>query len=344
VEPIIRPGAALEPGPPAGEPQRPQAPARAEPGGGERFRALFEDAPVGVALSEPDGRFTSVNRTLRGLLAGSGIDLDRGGLADLARHLPERGEQASAWREGVAAVRAGRSPAAGVDLPVGMLGGEPRWLRATCALVVLGGRRYLLTLIEATSGRCSTDGRGGQPASHGGFADLADQVLLAGRLQAALARSMSGGLPIGVLNLQVDDLARVDERLGRQLADAVLRAVTRRLRATLRAGDTVGRIGGGEFLVVALDVIDQAGLGALVSRVRAVVAEPMDLAQTRLSVSVSVGAYLAVAGDTLSTVMRRAEEARSRCRRGLGSAPPVDLDAAWPSLLPDDPSAADRPN
>jgi len=305
---------------------------------GERFRALFEDLPVGIALSDLDGSFTDVNRTLRDLLDDTGIDLDHGGLVDLLRHLPAGGDEAVAWRQGLADVRSGRTPLARVELSVVPPDCAPRWVQATAALVVLGDRRSLLTLVEDATGRRLAEQQLLRLALHDGLTGLASPVLLADRLEGAVARSARNGLPVGVLYLDLDDFERVNVALGHDVGDSVLVALARRLSDGLRAGDTAGRVCDDEFVVIAGDVIDEAALAGLADRLARGLAQPLDVGRAHLQVSVSIGACLTKPGDTLSTVLRRAEAAMHEVKLNRSSPAMIDLDA----LQTDDPSSADR--
>jgi diguanylate cyclase (GGDEF)-like protein len=318
----------------APEPAPEPAPAPAS-AGDERFRALFEHAPVGVALSEPGGRFTDVNHTLRDLLDGTGIDPDVDGPADLARHLPEGAEEAVAWHAGLADVCAGRAPVARAELALTPPDAGPLWVQATAASVVLGDHRYLLTHVEDTTGRHLAEQRLLRLALHDALTGLANRTLLADRLAAALARDVRTGLRTGVLYVDLDGFKRVNDRLGHEAGDHVLVAIGRRLAGTLRAGDTAGRVGGDEFLVVAGDVPDRAALDELARRVTAALALPLQIPGRPAVVSASVGAVLAGPGDTLTTVMRRADAAMFGVKRARRATARLDVDAVQLTLLPD---------
>lgn len=276
-------------------------------GGDERFRALFEHAPVGVALSEPDGGFVDVNGTLRELLAGTPVDPDLDGPLDLVRHLPDAADGVVAWRQDLADVSAGRVPVARAEVPLPTACGPPRWVRATAVLVVLGDHRYLLTHVEETPGRRPAEQRLLRLALHDELTGLANRTLLADRLDAAIARDRRTGLRTGVLHVNLDGVEEVSDRLGHDVGDQLLVGVGRRLAATLRAGDTAGRVSGHEFLVIAGDLTDDAALGELMRRVTAALSTPLPVPGRRAAFRAGIGAALTRPGDTLTTVMRRAE-------------------------------------
>jgi diguanylate cyclase (GGDEF)-like protein len=102
-----------------------------------------------------------------------------------------------------------------------------------------------------------------------------------------------GHAPVTVLMLDIDHFKRINDTHGHAAGDEVLREVSRRVQAQLRASDWVARVGGEEFLV-ACPGLDAAMATQLAERVRAAVhAQPVALSQspkaTRLSVTASLG-------------------------------------------------------
>src|SRR5206468_12394785 len=87
-------------------------------------------------------------------------------------------------------------------------------------------------------------------ALHDQLTGLPNRTLLADRLDGAVARARWRRPTIGVLVLDLDRFAVVNDGLGRAAADDVLVAVAARLRTLVRDGDTVARLGGDEFVVL----------------------------------------------------------------------------------------------
>ncbi len=139
--------------------------------------------------------------------------------------------------------------------------------------------------------------------------ELPNRRLIEATLRSRLDELERYGWPVGVALLDVEDLADVNERFGHDAGDAVLRMVARTLSGAARAFDAVGRYGGDEFLVV-LAGVDEAGLGAAVQRLRALVAHSqLVLASRPVVVSVRCGAALARPGDRVEDAIARAEAA-----------------------------------
>jgi len=284
--------------------------------GDQRFQALFEHAPLGVALCTLDGAFVDVNQAVRDLLVGTGVDPDDGGLRPLAR-----GSAADdAWLAGVDAVRRGALDVARADLPLPTASGV-RWLAVTAVRIALGTDPFLLVHLDDVTVRRAEEERLTHLALRDGLTGLANRRLLLSTLDDALVRAARTGLSVGVLYLDLDGFKSVNDTLGHDAGDAVLVAVAERLGSTLRVGDVAGRLGGDEFLVVAESVPTQDALAELVRRLDAAMHRPLVVRGCQVNLGVSVGAVLSRPSDTGAAVVRRADAAMFAAKRARHRAP-----------------------
>lgn len=135
-------------------------------------------------------------------------------------------------------------------------------------------------------------------------------------LARAVARVRRGERPAGLLVFDVDRFKEVNDAVGWDGGDAVLREVVRRARGALRQTDLLARRGGEEFAVVAPGLDSAEGLRRLAEAVRlAVRAAPVPVEGRRLDVTVSVGAALLDGAEELATVERRANLALAEAKR-----------------------------
>ncbi|MFN6953302.1 MAG: PleD family two-component system response regulator [Acetobacteraceae bacterium] len=117
------------------------------------------------------------------------------------------------------------------------------------------------------------------------------------------------------LLIDVDRFKAINDRLGHPVGDAVLREVAERLRAHVRASDVVARLGGEEFLVVAVGAIGDQG-AVVGERLREVIAgTPIRAGGEDLAVTVSIGVAEAPAGGSADGLMKRADDALYRAKR-----------------------------
>ena len=156
---------------------------------------------------------------------------------------------------------------------------------------------------------------------HDPLTGLPNRDLLFDRIKHALAEAQrAGGLHCGYF-LDLDGFKLVNDRLGHEAGDEVLREVARRLRAAVRASDTVARIGGDEFFVLALDIGDRDSACALARKLLDLVAAPMPGFPADLPLGTSIGLCLfPYDGMSVSGLIHRADEAMYRVKRcGKGS-------------------------
>ncbi|HEY6533655.1 MAG TPA: EAL domain-containing protein, partial [Acidimicrobiales bacterium] len=126
-------------------------------------------------------------------------------------------------------------------------------------------------------------------ALHDDLTGLPNRTLLIDRTERLLARQARYGDEVAVLFLDLDNFKGVNDTLGHGAGDAYLRAVGRRLQATVRETDTVGRLGGDEFVIVLEGVSPHDGAEVVAQKVLDVLGEPIEINAVSVPVSCSVG-------------------------------------------------------
>ncbi len=146
-------------------------------------------------------------------------------------------------------------------------------------------------------------------AFHDPLTGLANRMLFHDRLTHAVATHARTGRPLAVLFLDLDGFKLVNDRLGHQAGDTVLRTVAERLRLSVRTADTVARFGGDEFAVILEDVTSAADAQAVAERIITGVQAPIDVTGTPAHVSTSIGIAVSRAGLTADDLIRQADTA-----------------------------------
>jgi diguanylate cyclase (GGDEF)-like protein/PAS domain S-box-containing protein len=153
-------------------------------------------------------------------------------------------------------------------------------------------------------------------AYHDGLTGLANRSLFRDRLDQALARSTRSGGSVALLILDLDGFKQVNDTLGHDAGDQLLRIVAERLNDTVRATDTVARFGGDEFAVVAVGVRTRRQLERLARRIVAALGAPVDLPAGRAEVGVSIGiAVFPDDGNSAPEILGRADSALYAAKR-----------------------------
>jgi diguanylate cyclase (GGDEF)-like protein len=128
-------------------------------------------------------------------------------------------------------------------------------------------------------------------AMHDALTDLPNRALVMDRIDQLLARNRRNATTAAALFIDLDDFKNVNDTLGHQAGDRLLVAVTARLASTLRDADTIGRIGGDEFVVLLDGGPDEAGPQLVAERLLDVMRHPFELedASMPLMVNISIG-------------------------------------------------------
>ena len=153
-------------------------------------------------------------------------------------------------------------------------------------------------------------------ALHDALTGLPNRVLFLDRLDQAIRRGQrSTPTPAAaVLFVDLDRFKLVNDSLGHQVGDELLKAVARRLESAVRPPDTVARLGGDEFTVL-LDGVSDVHEAALVAeRVHATLKTPFEIGDRELHIDASIGIALAAADAAPDAVLRDADVAMYRAK------------------------------
>lgn len=145
---------------------------------------------------------------------------------------------------------------------------------------------------------------------------LPNRTLLADRVETAIAAARRAAHMLAVLYLDVDRFKAINDTLGHAAGDALLQVVAQRLRASVRDADTVARLGGDEFVVLIPELRKRGDADAVADKIRAALAQPIDLDGRILQVGASVGVALWPAdGEDGRTLLSVADAAMYALKR-----------------------------
>ncbi|HZC51182.1 MAG TPA: EAL domain-containing protein [Mycobacterium sp.] len=158
-------------------------------------------------------------------------------------------------------------------------------LLALLIYILATGRARALLLVQRKTDELR------HQALHDALTGLPNRALIVDRAEQLLARGRRSGVPGAALFIDLDDFKTVNDTLGHGAGDQLLQAMAQRLTATLRDADTIGRMGGDEFVVL----IDGAGLQSapelVAERIIDVMRQPftLDEAPAAIQAGASVG-------------------------------------------------------
>lgn len=147
-------------------------------------------------------------------------------------------------------------------------------------------------------------------AHYDALTHLPNRVLLADRLQQAMAHTQRSELIMAVAFLDLDGFKAVNDQYGHAVGDKLLITLAQQMKSSLREGDTLARIGGDEFVVVLTDLHHTADCEPLLKRLLQAAAKPVQIDGLLLEVSASIGVTLYPQdGSDADQLLRHADQA-----------------------------------
>ena len=147
----------------------------------------------------------------------------------------------------------------------------------------------------------------GHQATHDALTGLANRALLNERLDQEIAQARRDGTGFAMCLLDIDDFKTVNDSLGHDIGDRLLRGVGERLVAAVRSSDLVVRLGGDEFVVLQSGETGSDGVAALGARICRALEEPFAHRGLQHTARASVGAVLGDGGSTREGLLRDAD-------------------------------------
>jgi PAS domain S-box-containing protein len=280
---------------------------------------LLQCSHDAIAITDSDLRIREVNRRFAEL-TGHQSEQMLGRHIDLIRPVPKENETTLAELCGIAAARG-------------------RWSGTLQCSCKTGERMQISLNIAAASGDAPDDGRfifsfspsagaetAGQPqlAHIDALTDLPNRILLIDRLQQTLAQAKRSNLLVAVILMDLDNFKKINNRYGHPFGDRLLRKIAQRLSQALRAGDTVARaavegkrhedtvarVGGDEFVIIATGLPHMDALENITNRILKLTALPCEIDGREVAVTASLGVtvYPFDAVDP-ETLIRHADQA-----------------------------------
>ena len=148
-------------------------------------------------------------------------------------------------------------------------------------------------------------------AHHDALTGLPNRVLLLDRLTQAILQAQRDDRWVTVVFADLDNFKLVNDSLGHNAGDELLKAVANRMMQSVRASDTVVRLGGDEFVILLVDQPNNADvIPTAIEKIRAAIAEPILIAGQSLQVTCSMGiATFPNDGVDADTLLRNADTA-----------------------------------
>ncbi|MEK1907881.1 MAG: EAL domain-containing protein, partial [Pseudomonas sp.] len=168
----------------------------------------------------------------------------------------------------------------------------PQWLQLNVVRDARGKVSHIVGFFSDLSSRRQTEERLRYLSHYDELTGLANRTLFRERLHEACERARQEGSHMALLHIDLDRFKLLNDSLGHEVADQLLRQMARRLTQAASEAHTIARLSGDEFAILLDDYGSLSGLARTASRLLAKLRTPMDVGGHELVVSASIGISL----------------------------------------------------
>lgn len=158
----------------------------------------------------------------------------------------------------------------------------------TFAVVIVYARLYYQSEMQ----RAETTVRLFHLANHDALTGLANRNLLNDRLSHAISQTARQRGQLAVLFLDVEEFKAVNDTYGHEIGDGILKRAAERLRACVRAGDTIARMGGDEFVLVLENIDGQIDVDHVIDKIKTGFEQPFYVDTESIKLGITVGSAI----------------------------------------------------
>jgi diguanylate cyclase (GGDEF)-like protein/PAS domain S-box-containing protein len=274
-----------------------------------KFRTLADTVPCAIFIYQ-GGRLRYANAACAAMTGYEREELDGLSLRDIIQM-----DFLELARQRAAARLRGEPMLSRYELKLRRKDGSFRWVDFSGSVIEFGGQPASLGTAFDITQRKSVEEQIKNIAYHDSLTGLPNRLLFYDRLLMAVAQAHRLGQRLAVLFLDLDRFKLINDSLGHSLGDRLLQAVSERLGACVREGDTVARLGGDEFTLLLPGVARAVDVAKIAEKILEALRQPLVLEGRELFVTSSMGISLYPEdGDDPETLVKNADTAMYRAK------------------------------
>ncbi len=272
------------------------------------FREIIEYAPIGMSIVSLEGKFIKVNRSLCKIV---GYDSDE--LLKLTFQEITHPDDLSVDLEYVHKLLDNKINSYQMEKRYICKDKKIVWVQLSVSIFRDEDHTplYFISQIEDITESKLRHEQSQRYAYYDSLTNLPNRRMLLSRLQQSLAKAQRYNRSMGLLFLDVDHFKKINDSLGHDAGDAILKEVAKRLSACVRIDDTVSRQGGDEFVIVLAEISQVLDAQAVAEKIIDRFKQPIHLNDREITISLSIG--IAVRSDemkiTVDELMKHADMA-----------------------------------
>ena len=274
------------------------------------FNAIIDSVTDGIVTLDPAGTITWLSRSAETIFDYPREAAVGGSLSLLLA--PGAGEPAELIESLLAA---SGGPSGPRELPAQRRSGEPIAIEAEATALDYGGRRMIILTVRDITVRRQTEDTLKSLAYHDPLTGLPNRLLFHDRVSQAIERARRNRQLLTIMLVDLDRFKLINDSLGLEQGDQVLKAVAERLTRSLRKSDTVARLGGDEFMVLLLGTQGAEAAAKVAQKLLDSLRPPLKVNGHELTTAASIGlALFPHDGDDTDTLIKNADTALSRAK------------------------------
>ncbi len=271
----------------------------------EKLRGLYELSPLGIALTDMDGRYVEFNEAF---LQICGYPEDELKKLDYWTLTPKDYEAQEAKQLESLSTTGQYGP---YEKTYRQKNGKLIPIRLNGMLVTgKDGQQYIWSIVEDITSHKQHEEQLDRIAHYDALTGIPNRVLLADRMKQAMAQTVREKNMLAVCYLDLDGFKPINDQFGHKTGDQVLVEISKRIENTIRGGDTVARLGGDEFVVLLLGLERGNECVNTMERLLEAISQPISINGNSLFLSASIGVSIyPLDNEDIDTLLRHADQA-----------------------------------
>jgi diguanylate cyclase (GGDEF)-like protein/PAS domain S-box-containing protein len=280
----------------------------------DKYRTIIDSIQEGNFEIDLEGRLVFFNNTLSTITGYTEEELQ--GLAYESFVVPAEREAAV---KAVNKVYSTGSSISSIDFTMLRKNGDEISVEASISIIrdIKGNAMGLRGVMRDITRRKEFENSLKYLAHHDTLTDLPNRILFNDRLNQSLALANRSFFLVAVLFLDLDNFKQINDTLGHDVGDLLLREVAARLLKKIRSIDTVARFGGDEFIFLLPEIKNVSDAKRIVRRVHESFSDDFILRGNTVHVTASIGiSFYPVDGSDGESLLKQADVALYRCKEG----------------------------
>ncbi len=267
---------------------------------------VFENAGEGVVITAPDTRIISVNKAFTEVTGYSAEEA-----IGMTPSMLQSGKQDQSFYEQMWEILKRDGQWQG-EIWNANKNGEIylEWLSVTAVRDEDGNLSHYIGIFSDITSEKENEERLAHLAHYDQLTNLPNRILFDDRLKQALGLARRTRSRLAIMFLDLDGFKAINDTLGHDAGDELLKQVANRLSASLRSSDTVARFGGDEFTIVLPEIDSRESVSRVATKITEAIARPYTLNGNEARVTTSIGISLYPAdGQHANTLLKKADNA-----------------------------------